>query len=54
MHKPECYLENETHKILWDFEMKMDHPIQFRRTDKALIQKKKKNCHLEDGADHTV
>ena len=27
MHKPESVLENETHKILWDFQIQTDHPI---------------------------
>ena len=27
MHKPESALENETHKILWDFEIQTDHLI---------------------------
>ena len=24
MHKPETVFENETHKIIWDFEIQMD------------------------------
>ena len=31
-HKPESVLENETHKILWHFEMQTDHLIPARRT----------------------
>ena len=31
MHKPEFVLENETHKILWDFEIRMDNLISARR-----------------------
>ena len=27
MQKPELLLENETHKILWDFEVQTDHQI---------------------------
>ena len=27
MYKPEAVLENETHKILWDFETQTDHLI---------------------------
>ena len=30
MNKPESALENEIHKILWDFEKQTDHPISFR------------------------
>ena len=27
MHNPESLLENETHKVLWDFETQTDHLI---------------------------
>ena len=37
MHKPESVLENETHKILWDFEIQTDHLIPARRPDLVLI-----------------
>ena len=40
MHKPESILENETHNILWDFEIKTDHPIPARRPHLVLINKK--------------
>ena len=33
MHKPESVLEDETHKILGDFEIKTDHLIPVRRPD---------------------
>ena len=33
MHNPESVLENETHKVLWDFEVQMDHLISARRPD---------------------
>ena len=41
MHKPETVLENNTHKILWDFKIKTDHPIPARRSDRVVINKKK-------------
>ena len=44
MHKPESVLENETHKVLWDFEIQMDHPVTTRRQDIVLINKKKIIC----------
>ena len=31
LYKPESVRENETQKILLDFEIQMDHPIQARR-----------------------
>ena len=41
IHKPESVLENETHKILSDFEIQTDHSILARRLDLVLIKKKK-------------
>ena len=38
----EFILENETHKILWDFVIQMDQPIPDRRSYILLINKKKK------------
>ena len=40
MHKSESVLKNETHNILWDFEIKTDHLIPARRPDLVLINKK--------------
>ena len=36
MHKPESYLENEMHKILWDFKVQRHHIILTRRSDLVL------------------
>ena len=33
MHKPEAVLENETHKIILNFETQTDHSIQIRKLD---------------------
>ena len=41
--KTESIQENETHKILWESEIKTDHP---RMTDLEIICKKKRTCHL--------
>ena len=40
MHKPQFALENETRKILWDFEAQTDHLIQLE--DQSLWQLTKK------------
>ena len=40
MHKLEYVLENETHKILWDFEIQAVHLILTRRQEIVLINKK--------------
>ena len=42
MHNPESFLENEMHKILWAFELQMDHLISARRLDLVIINNKKK------------
>ena len=42
MHNPESILENEMHKILWDFEIQTDHLISARRSDQVIVKKKKK------------
>ena len=44
MPKQEYVPENETHKILWDFEIQLDDPIPTRRRDLALINKKNLSC----------
>ena len=50
MQKPESVQENETQKILRDFEIQMDHFIQFRKPDLVLINKKKRTCYRVDFA----
>ena len=42
MHQPESVLENETYKILWDFEIQTDHLISTRRPYLVIVNKKKK------------
>ena len=42
MHNPESVRENETHKSLWDFEIRTDHVIVARRPDLIIVKKKKK------------
>ena len=40
MHKPEYIQENETQKILWDFEIQTVHLIPARKPDLIVINKK--------------
>ena len=40
MHKPESVLKNETHKLLWHFEIQMDHLILARLPNLVIINKK--------------
>ena len=41
MHNPEPVLENETHTILWDFEIQTDDLISARRPDQVIVHNKK-------------
>ena len=59
MHNPAPVLENDTHKLLWDFDIQTDHLISARRPDFIIINKKKKkenlqNCRLSLLADHRI
>ena len=58
MHNPAPVLENDTHKLLWDFNIQMDHLIPARRPDLIIINKKKKRiCKIVDfavPADHKI
>ena len=47
MHKPESVQENETHKILWNFEKQTNHQIPTERPDLVLINKMKIICHVD-------
>ena len=40
--QPKSILENEKHKILWNFEIKKDHLISARRPGLIIVYKKKK------------
>ena len=42
MHNPESVLENETHKLHWDFDIQTDHLISARRPNLIITGKKKK------------
>ena len=57
MHNPAPVLENNTHKLLWDFNIQTDHLILARRPALIIINKKKRTCKIEDfavPADHRV
>ena len=43
IHNPTSILENDTHKLLWDFEIQTDHLISTRRPDLIII-KKERTC----------
>ena len=55
MNNQESVLENETHKLFLDFDIKTDHLT--RRPDLVIVTKKKRNCRIVDfaiPADHWV
>ena len=57
MHKPAPVPENDTHKLLWDFDIQTDHRISFRRPDLIIINKKMRICKIVDFAvpvDHRI
>ena len=41
MHNPSPVLENDSHKLLWDFNIQTDHLFPARRPDLIIIKKKK-------------
>ena len=59
MHNPAPVLENDSHKLLWDFNIQTNHLIPARRPDLIIINKKKKMriCKILDfavSADHRI
>ena len=49
MHNQVPVLENDTHELLLDFDIRTDHQISARRPDLIIINKKKENlqnCRL--------
>ena len=42
MHNPAAVLENDTHKLLWDFDVQTDLQILARRPDLIIINNNKK------------
>ena len=49
MHNPAPLLEDNTHKLLWDFDIQADHLIS-ARPDQIIINKKKRICKIVDFA----
>ena len=57
MHKPAPVLENDTHKLQWDFNIQTDPLIPAKRPDLIIINKKKRICKIVDfavPADHRI
>ena len=45
MHNPAPVFENDTHKLLWNFDIHTDHLISARRPDLIITNKKKKRTY---------
>ena len=57
MHGPAPVLENDSHKLLWDFNIQTDQLIPARRPDLIIINKRKRICNIVDfavPADHRI
>ena len=57
MHNLAPVRENNTHKLLWDFNIHTDHLISARRPDLIIINKKNRYCKIVDfdvPADHRI
>ena len=57
MHNPIPVLENDTHKLLWDFDIQMDHLTSPRRPNLIIINKKNRICKIVEfaiPADHRI
>ena len=50
MHNPAYVLENDTHKLLWDFDIHTERLISARRPDHIIIDKNKRICKIVDFA----
>ena len=57
MHNPAPVQENDSHKLLWEFNIKTDHLIPTRRPDLIIINKRKRIRKIVDfavPADHRI
>ena len=57
MHNPAAVLENDTQKLLWEFDIHTHHLISARSPDLIIINKKKRTCKIVDFAvlaDHRI
>ena len=57
MYNPAPVLDNNTHKLLWDFDIYTDHLISARRPDLIIINEKKRTCKIVNfvaAADHRI
>ena len=48
LHNPASVLENETYKLLWNFDIQTNHQISARRPDLIIINNNKKDENLQN------
>ena len=46
MHNSKSVIENETHKLIWDFDIQTDYLISARRPDLIIINNKRELAEL--------
>ena len=49
-HSPEAVLESDKAKILWDFSIQTDHPLEHNKPDIVLLDKEENTCFIIDVA----
>ena len=54
MHNPAPVLENDTHILLWDFDIQIDHLISAKSRDLIVIKKKENLMHFAVPVDHRI
>ena len=54
MYNPAPVLENETHKLIWDFDIHMDHLISTRRPELIIINNNNNNKKREFAKSSTL
>ena len=54
MHNPAPVLENDTYKLLWDFDIYTDHLISARKPDLIIINSSKKKKENLQNCDHRI
>ena len=49
-HSPEAVMENDQLKLLWEFRIQTDHPLDHNRPDIVVLEKASRVCQIIDVA----
>ena len=49
-HTPEQVFESDKHKMLWDFKIQTDNPIEANKPDIVVLNKETRDCYIIDVA----